>query len=106
MPVFDELAMRDLIGWAIAAVIVAGLIGMLRTSRLRSVLICVWAVAPFLIAGPTVAVSSGRDSSGSLPFMLTIGLAVGVPWNVLVLLSYNLVRRFREVKVGLYGDVR
>jgi hypothetical protein len=101
---FDELIIRELIGWAIAALIVAALIGTLRRSRLRSILIWVWALAPILVVGPAVAVGSGWDSSGSLPFMLIIGLVVGVPWNVLVLLSYNLARRFREVRAGLYGD--
>jgi hypothetical protein len=68
---FDELVLSDLIPWGIAAVIVSGGLGLLRPSRLRSFMIWIWSLLPLLLS-----------------------------WAALTTLSYNLVRRSREIQAG------
>jgi hypothetical protein len=89
---FEELYLYEPVPWGIAAVVVAGGLGCLPKSWLRTLLIGCWTLLPvvLLIRGflflPSVA------ALPSLGLLLTATL---LPWAALTLLSYNLVRCFR-----------
>lgn len=101
---FDEILLSDLVPWAVAAVVVAAALGCLRRSRLRSGLIWTWSLIPIgfvaLIALIALVASDGDMASG-LSFLAILLVAMLLPWAGLVLLSYNLVRRFREIHLGV-----
>jgi hypothetical protein len=95
--VFDELVLTDLIPWAVAAVTVAAALGSLRRSRLRMLLIWIWSLLPLLLVASVPVVSRSFDG---WPFLILLLIALLLPWATLTILSYNLVRRFREIQAG------
>ena len=94
---FDELVLSDLIPWGFAAVIVSGGAGFLRASRLRSLLIWTWSLLPLLLIGFIFLVNRSTDG---WPFLMLLLAFLLLPWATLTTLSYNLVRRSREIKAG------
>ncbi|MDB5697877.1 MAG: hypothetical protein JWN69_681 [Alphaproteobacteria bacterium] len=80
---------------AIVASVVAGALGFLPRSYLRSILIWAWVLVPLIFS---LVYTRSFDELG-------IGIAFGVtlliPWAGIAVLSYNLVRRFREIHLGI-----
>lgn len=80
---------------AIIASVVAGALGFLPRSHLRSGLIWAWVFAPLILS---LVYTRSFDELG-------IGIAMAViliiPWGGIAVLSYNLVRRFREIQPGI-----
>jgi hypothetical protein len=73
------------------------MIGMLRRSRLRSALIWVWVSVP---VGWVLMVEFMIDST-SVEGVLEHLILTLIPWAGIVVLSYNVVRRFREIHLGI-----
>jgi len=85
--------------WAAAtAAVVAAALGFLPRSRLRSALIWAWVSVP---VGLVLLVGFMTDFTPvEVPVELLI--ATLIPWAGIVVLSYNLVRRFREIHLGIH----
>jgi len=45
-----------------------------------------------------------NDLAGSIVFVLLIGVLLKLPWLFIALLGFNITRRLREMKHGLYGN--
>lgn len=92
---WDDSEPSDFIDLAIVASVVAGALGFLPRSHLRSVLIWVWVFVPLILS---LVYTRSFDELG-------IGIAMAViliiPWGGIAVLSYNLVRRFREIHPGI-----
>lgn len=88
---FDHLYLRDLIPWAIAAVVVASGLALFPASVLRTRLIWAWSLFPLLIVAAGFLLFPGAWFL--LLFLLVVML---VPWVALTLLGYNLVMLFRN----------
>jgi hypothetical protein len=94
---FDELHLSDLIPWGVAAVVVACALGLLRRSSLRTWLICGWTLLPLLVVSTLFLFDPSVEGLSFLGLLLAGML---IPWAVLTVLSYNLVRRVREIMAG------
>lgn len=82
---------------AVTASVVAATLGMLRRSRLRSALIWIWVSVPVGWVLMVEFMIGSTQVEGVLEHLiLTL-----VPWAGIVVLSYNLVRRFREIHLGI-----
>jgi purine-cytosine permease-like protein len=82
---------------AVTASVVAATLGMLRRSRLRSALIWIWVSVP---VGWVLMVEFMIDST-QVEGVLEHLILTLVPWAGIVVLSYNLVRRLREIHLGV-----
>ncbi|HEY6916641.1 MAG TPA: hypothetical protein VI381_03275 [Allosphingosinicella sp.] len=99
---WDNIGLETILGCAIAAVIVGGGLGALRRSKTRTTLVTLWTALPvLLVCCVTVITSSdisGLDWRVSLGFADVFILVFFLPWALLTLLPFNLVRRFREIQ--------
>ena len=108
---WDGIDATTLIGVALVAIAVATFLAFLRRSRTRSILIVIWTALPFLVALAsniaTVFDSHSFDGTAFFGFTAVFTLLLLPPWALLTLLPFNLVRRWREITVGVdYRNVR
>lgn len=80
---------------AIIASVVAGALGFLPRSHLRSILIWAWVLVPLIFS---LVYARSFDELG---FSIAFAVILIIPWAGIVVLSYNLVRRFREIHLGI-----
>ena len=100
---FDDLWLSDLLPWGIGAVIVAAAMGFLPKSRLRFWLATLWTLLPALLCFAALLISVAEDPgawSAALGFYGVFALITLPPWAALAGLSFNLVRRLREISIG------
>lgn len=102
---WDGIYATRLIALAIVAVAVAAVLALLRRSRTRTILIVIWTALPFLVAlaanVATIFGSQSFDGIAVFGFTVVFTLLLLPPWALLTLLPFNLVRRWREIAVGL-----
>lgn len=82
---------------AVTASVVAAALGLLRRSRLRSALIWIWVLVP---VGWVLMVEFMTETTLVEVVLVHLILTL-IPWAGIVVLSYNLVRRFREIHLGI-----
>ena len=82
---------------AVTASVVAAALGLLRRSRLRSALIWTWVSVP---VGWVLMVVFMTDFT-SVEVVLEHLMLMLIPWAGIVVLSYNVVRRFREIHLRI-----
>lgn len=90
---WEDLSIRSVIVWLVAPALVAGALGLLRRSRLRTGLIYALGVLPLLLIALIGLLIDGAAASLFLLLMLWV---VWVPYCCVVALSYNFVRHFRD----------
>lgn len=102
---WDKISATTLAAWAIGAIIVGSGLGFLPRSRWRLVLISVLAAAPELpviwVVVMTAVDKGSLDWSTSFGFTVVFTMLLWLPWALLTLLPFNLVRRYREIQHGL-----
>ncbi|MDQ1159466.1 putative membrane protein YfhO [Sphingomonas sp. SORGH_AS 950] len=102
---WDELPISTLVGLAAAAVTVGIGLGFLTKSKARTTLVVVWTALPFLLslAANVFTVLDTRvfDAATFFGFTAVFGLLLTPPWALLILLPFNLVRRWREIEAGI-----
>jgi hypothetical protein len=91
---FEELYLYEPVPRGIAAVVIAGGLGCLPKSRLRTLLVCGWTLLPVLLVIRGFLFFPSIAALPSLGLLLTATL---LPWAALTLLSYNLVQRIRGI---------
>jgi hypothetical protein len=82
---------------AVTASVVAAALGLLRRSRLRSALIWIWVSVPV----GWVLIVALMTHTTLVEVVLEHLILTLISWAGIVVLSYNLVRRFREIHLGI-----
>jgi len=98
-PLVDVVARLEIAHHHVAVVRVG--IGLLPRSRVRSVLIWIWALTPLTVAVGALGVTEAGQLGSSLSFVGFLVLASLLPWAGLSLLPYHLVRRLRQRQFGV-----
>ncbi|WP_426263960.1 hypothetical protein [Sphingomonas sp. PWP1-2] len=98
---FDELIAQEVWHLALLAVVGGAAIGLLPRSRVRSILIWIWALTPLTVAVGALGVTEAGQLGSSLSFVGIFVLASLLPWAGLSLLPYHLVRRLRQRQFGV-----
>lgn len=100
---WDEMDVSTLVGLVAVAVGIG--IAFLKRSKARTILIVAWTALPCVLAlAANVATAIDTHSFDAMAFFgftAVFGLLLLPLWALLTLLPFNLVRRWREIKVGV-----
>ncbi len=92
---FEGIGLSSWIAAACLAATGAALIALVGKARLRNRLLCLWLVAPVLIA---TAASSFDTERAAFELLLMFLLFVGLPWTLVALPAFLLVRLSRHLR--------